>query len=87
MEKSVWPIITEGKIIAGYEASKNGKEVLSIRSIMKHLKLNSGTRNKLQNFVNTILALQIESQTKNAFEIAEVVVKKVGLIKKRRKNK
>jgi DNA helicase-2/ATP-dependent DNA helicase PcrA len=45
------------------------------------LKLNSGTKNKLQNFVNIILALQIESQTKNAFEIAEIVVKKVGLIK------
>jgi DNA helicase-2/ATP-dependent DNA helicase PcrA len=45
------------------------------------LKINSGTKAKLQNFVNIILALQIESQTKNAFEIAETVVKKVGLIK------
>ena len=45
------------------------------------LKLNAGTKGKLQNFVNIILALQIESQTKNAFEITEIVVKKVGLIK------
>ena len=35
----------------------------------------------MQNFVNIILALQIESQSKNAFEIAESIVKKVGLIK------
>jgi DNA helicase-2/ATP-dependent DNA helicase PcrA len=45
------------------------------------LKINSGTKSKLQNFVNIILALQIESQSKNAFEIAESIVKKVGLIK------
>ena len=45
------------------------------------LKINSGTKLKLQNFVNVILALQIESKTKNAFEIAEIVVQKVGLIK------
>lgn len=58
----------------------------SIFEILKNidkidLKLNSGTRSKLQNFVNIILALQIESQTKNAFEIAETIVKRVGLIK------
>ena len=58
----------------------------SIFEILKHiekvdLKINSGTKTKLQNFVNIILALQIESQSKNAFEIAESVVKKVGLIK------
>ena len=58
----------------------------SIFEILKNLdkvdiKINSGTKTKLQNFVNIILALQIESQTKNAFEIAETVVKKVGLIK------
>ena len=45
------------------------------------LKINSGTKIKLQNFVNTILSLQIEAQTKNAFEIAESVVKRVQLIK------
>lgn len=45
------------------------------------VKINSGTKNKLQNFVNIIAALQIESQSKNAFEIAETIVKRVGLIK------
>jgi len=58
----------------------------SIFDIIKHiekvdLKINSGTKNKLQDFVNMILRLQIESQTKNAFEIADEVVKQVRLIK------
>ncbi|MDG1451773.1 MAG: 3'-5' exonuclease [Polaribacter sp.] len=58
----------------------------SIFEIIKYidkidLKINSGTKNKLQNFMNMILRLQIESQTKNAFEIAEVVVKQTQLIK------
>ncbi|WP_296637266.1 UvrD-helicase domain-containing protein [Polaribacter sp.] len=45
------------------------------------VKINGGTKNKLQNFMNMILRLQIESQTKNAFEIAEIVVKETRLIK------
>jgi DNA helicase-2/ATP-dependent DNA helicase PcrA len=58
----------------------------SIFEILKHLhqidiKINSGTKTKLENFVNMILRLQIESQTKNAFEISEVVVKEAKLIK------
>lgn len=58
----------------------------SIFEIIKYIdkidiKINSGTKNKLQNFMNMILRLQIESQTKNAFEIAEVVVKQTQLIK------
>jgi len=58
----------------------------SIYEIIKYidkidLKINSGTKNKLQNFMNMILRLQIESQTKNAFDIAEVVVKQTQLIK------
>ena len=58
----------------------------SIFDILKYidkidLKINSGTKNKLQNFVNMILRLQIEAKTKNAFEIAEIVVKQTQLIK------
>ncbi|KGL63555.1 ATP-dependent helicase [Polaribacter sp. Hel1_85] len=58
----------------------------SIFEIIKYidkidLKINSGTKNKLQNFMNMMLRLQIESQTKNAFEIAEIVVKQTLLIK------
>ena len=58
----------------------------SIFDIIKYidkidLKINSGTKNKLQNFMNMMLRLQIESKTKNAFEIAETVVKQALLIK------
>jgi DNA helicase-2/ATP-dependent DNA helicase PcrA len=58
----------------------------SIFDVLKYLdkidlKINSGTKTKLQNFLNLILRLQIESQTKNAYEIAEVVVKEARLIK------
>ncbi len=58
----------------------------SIFDIIKHidkidLKVNSGTKTKLQNFMNMILRFQIESKTKNAFEIAELVVKQTKLIK------
>ncbi|WP_159947298.1 ATP-dependent helicase [Polaribacter septentrionalilitoris] len=58
----------------------------SIFEIIKYIdkidiKINSGTKNKLQNFMNMILRLQIEAQTKNAFEIAEEVVKLTRLIK------
>ena len=58
----------------------------SIFDIIKYIdkidiNVNSGTKNKLQNFMNMILRLQIEAQTKNAFEIAEVVVKQTQLIR------
>ena len=58
----------------------------SIFDVLKYidkidLKINSGTKNKLSNFMNMMLRLQIESQTKNAFEIAEIVVKETQLIK------
>ncbi|QOD61289.1 UvrD-helicase domain-containing protein [Polaribacter haliotis] len=58
----------------------------SIFDIIKYidkidLKINSGTKNKLQNFMNMMLRLQIEAKTKNAFEIAETVVKQTLLIK------
>ena len=45
------------------------------------LKINAGTKGKLQDFVNMILRFQIESQTKNAFDITDLVVKQVRLIK------
>ncbi len=45
------------------------------------LKINSGTKLKLQNFVTMIRSFQVESQKLNAFEIAELIVKKTGLIK------
>jgi DNA helicase-2/ATP-dependent DNA helicase PcrA len=45
------------------------------------LNLNAGIKIKLQNFVLMIQHFQIEAQTKNAFEVAEFVVKQTRLIK------
>ncbi len=58
----------------------------SIFEILKNLdkidlKINAGTKTKLQNFLNMILRLQIEGQTKDAFEIADTVIKETRLIK------
>ena len=58
----------------------------SIFDIIKHLdkidlKINSGTKTKLQNFLNMMLRFQIDAQKLNAFEIADLVVKQTQLIK------
>ncbi|CAM1346936.1 ATP-dependent helicase [Tenacibaculum crassostreae] len=45
------------------------------------ISINSGTKTKLQNFVNMIQRFQIEAQTKNAFEIADLVVKQTQLVR------
>jgi DNA helicase-2/ATP-dependent DNA helicase PcrA len=54
--------------------------------IIKHiekidLKINAGTKTKLKNFANLIEALSIESKKLNAFEIADLVVKKTQIVK------
>ena len=53
---------------------------------MKHIdqtevNINSGTRNKLKNFVTMIERFQVTNQTANAFELAEEVTKVTGIIK------
>ena len=44
------------------------------------VKVNSGTKNKLLNFVNMIKHFQIANETVDAFTIAELVAKKTGLL-------
>jgi len=50
------------------------------------LKLNSGTKIKLNNFVTMIKSFQIEAQSKNAFEITDLVIKKTQVIKELEKD-
>lgn len=53
-----------------------------IKNIEKiDIKINSGTKNKLQNFLNMILRFQIDAQKLNAFEVADLVVKQTQLVK------
>ncbi|UMB61273.1 UvrD-helicase domain-containing protein [Lutibacter sp. A80] len=59
---------------------------ISIFELLKNLhnydlKLNSGVKNKLDGFITMIQHFQIEAQTKNAFEVAELVVKQTRLIR------
>lgn len=50
------------------------------------LKINSGTKNKLDNFVNMIKSFQIFNQGADAFTLAEHVVKKTGIIQEFKKD-
>ena len=50
------------------------------------LKINSGTKIKLNDFVTMIKSFQIEAQTKNAFEVADHVIKKTFIIKELEKD-
>ncbi|WP_299157531.1 UvrD-helicase domain-containing protein [uncultured Tenacibaculum sp.] len=45
------------------------------------IKINSGTKTKLENFVRMMQRFQIEAQKMNAFEIADLVVKQTQLVK------
>lgn len=50
------------------------------------LKLNSGTKNKLQDFVTMIKSFQVIDQSHDAFYLAEHVSKKTGLIQELKKD-
>lgn len=53
-----------------------------IKNIEKtEVKINSGTRNKLQNFITLIESYQVMNQTADVFELAAHVTKTSGLIK------
>ncbi|AXT20495.1 ATP-dependent DNA helicase [Flavobacteriaceae bacterium AU392] len=58
----------------------------SIFEVMKHIdktdvKINSGTKTKLQDFVTMIESFQVMNEGTNAFELSEHVVKTSGLIR------
>ena len=50
------------------------------------LKINKGTQTKLKNFTNMIKSFQIMASNKNAFEVAETVAKKTGLVQELKKD-
>ena len=63
----------------------------SIFEVMKaidkiDLKINSGTKTKLQNFTTMIESFQVINQGSNAFEIADYVSKKTGLVQELKKD-
>lgn len=63
----------------------------SVFEVMKNidkidLKINSGSKTKLENFVTMIQSFQVLNQNYNAFEIAEHVTKKTGLLTELKKD-
>ncbi|HEU0135803.1 MAG TPA: UvrD-helicase domain-containing protein [Flavobacterium sp.] len=63
----------------------------SIFEIMQHidkidLKLNSGTKTKLQDFVTMIQSFQVINENQDAFYVAEHVTKKTGLVQELKKD-
>lgn len=50
------------------------------------LKINRGTQTKLENFVNMIQSFAISNETMDAFQIAEMVTKKTGLVQELKKD-
>ncbi len=66
--------------IAANHYKKSIFEVITSLGLLD-IKITAGTKTKLENFSNMIQRFQIESQTKNAFEIADIVVKQTQLVR------
>ena len=64
-------------------ANHYGKSIFGIIQDLDQtdIKIQGGTKTKLNNFGNLIESLQISAQANNAFEVADEVVKRIGLIK------
>lgn len=63
----------------------------SIFEVLEHidkidLKLNSGTKTKLQDFVTMIKSFQVINETQDAFYLADLVTKKTGLVQELKKD-
>ncbi len=51
-----------------------------------NLKINSGTKTRLENFMNMIKSFQVTNQAADAFVLAEMVAKKTGLVQELKKD-
>lgn len=69
-------------------ANHYGRSIFEVMDNLERidLKINSGTKNKLTNFVNMIKNFQIMSQEMDAFAVADAVAKKTGLVQELKKD-
>ncbi|MGB8706019.1 MAG: UvrD-helicase domain-containing protein [Gillisia sp.] len=69
-------------------ANTFGKSIFEVMENLDHLdlKINSGTRNKLSNFVNMIRSFTILNEQADAFTVADTVTKKTGLVQELKKD-
>ena len=61
-------------------------DVITHLDRLPELKITKGTRNKLENFMMMIQSFKVMNETGNAFEVAEHVAKKSGLLQELRKD-
>jgi len=69
-------------------ANHYGRSVFEVMEAIDRidLKLNSGTKNKLNDFVTMIKSFQVINQTQDAFFLADHIAKKTGLIQELKKD-
>ncbi len=77
---------TVDKLVVG--AKQHGLSLFEtmIKASELGLSLHSGALTKLSNFVTLLQRFQIENETLNAFEIADLVTKKIGLVQELKKD-
>jgi len=69
-------------------ANQYGKSIFEVIENIDHmdLKINSGTRTRLSNFVNMIKSFAILNENADAFTVADTVSKKTGLVQELKKD-
>ncbi len=69
-------------------AKQYGRSIFEVMENIQHLeiKINSSTKNKLNNFVNMIRSFQITAENADAFVVAEEVARKTGLLQELKKD-
>ncbi len=67
-------------VLAANHYGRSIFEVMEHISKLPDLKINAGTRAKLENFVNMIKSFQVSNETTDAFALTEMVSKKTGLV-------
>ena len=72
--------------IAANQYGRSIFEVIENLDQMEDLKINSGTRSKLANFVNMIKSFTILNENADAFVVADTVAKKTGLVQELKKD-
>lgn len=72
-------------IVAANHYERSMFEVMQVLDKVD-LKINNGTKTKLQNFVTMIKSFQVTNDSSDAFQIAEYVAKKTGLVQELKKD-
>ncbi|WP_202390709.1 ATP-dependent helicase [Flavobacterium sp. Sd200] len=69
-------------------ANHYGRSVFEVMEVIDRidLKLNSGTRNKLNDFVTMVKSFQVINETQDAFYLADHITKKTGLVQELKKD-